>query len=419
MANDEAPQFPGSEPKFFYGYIIVAVAVLIMLAMYGVSFAFGVFFNPVLTEFGWTRATTSGAFSLSVIITGLLTIVAGRLNDRFGPRIVLTVCGVLLGLGYLLMSQISFVWQLYLFYGVIIGLGMTGSWVPLVSTTARWFVKRRGMMTGLVVAGLSIGSLISPPIANKLISIYEWRISYFILGSIVLIIIVTAAQFLRRDPEQKGLVPYGYSQSEEYTLESMGNSLSLKEAVYHRQFWLLTAVLFSFGFLLYTIVVHIAPHAIALGISTVTAANVLATIGGISILGNIAFGGITDRIGNKRAYTICFFLISVVLFWLVPATEVWKLYLFAVIFGFARGGINAIESPLIANLFGLKSHGVIYGVINLSFTVGAAVGPFLAGFIFDVTGSYQIAFLVCAAIGIIAFVLTIALRPIRRPEPET
>ncbi len=419
MASEEVQQSLGAKPRFFYGYFIVMLAFLIMLVIHGVFIAFGVFFNPVLTEFGWTRAMTSGAFSLSMIFIGLLGIVVGRLTDRFGPRIVLTVCGILLGLGYMLMSQISAVWHLYLFYGVIIGLGMAGGWVPMMSTTARWFVKRRGMMTGFVVAGMGIGGMIAPPVANQLISMYNWRIAYIILGGIVLITVVTAAQFLKRDPAQKGLAPYGHNESKEYTLESGATSLSFEEALHYKQFWLLTAALFCFGVLIYTIAVHIVPHATNLGISSTTAATILAAVGGASILGNIVFGGIGDRIGNGRSYAICFILMSAALFWLVSTAEVWGIYLFAAIFGFARGSGDAVESPLTADLFGLKSHGAIYGVICFSFAIGAAVGPFLAGYIFDITNSYQIAFLIFAVVGIIAIVLTAVLRPIKRPQTET
>ena len=144
----------------------------------------------------------------------------GRLNDKLGPRLVMTICGIFLGLGVLLMSQVGGVWQLYLFYGVIIGIGMGGAFVALLSTVARWFVKRRGMMTGIVIAGVGLGQFIVPPIANWLISIYDWRMSYVILGSVVLVIGVLAAQFLRRDPAKMGLVPHGEQKAGEQQLAS-------------------------------------------------------------------------------------------------------------------------------------------------------------------------------------------------------
>ena len=192
------------QPKIFYGYIVVAVAFLIMMIMWGTSYSFGVFFKPLLAEFGWTRAMTSGAYSLCMLLTGLLSIGTGRLTDRFGPRVVVTGCGLFLGLGCLLVSQVSALWQLYLFYGVMIGAGLSGAVVPMVATVARWFVKRRGMMTGITISGLGMGTLVMPPITNWLISTYGWRTSYIIIGITALVLVTSAAQFMKRDPAQIG-----------------------------------------------------------------------------------------------------------------------------------------------------------------------------------------------------------------------
>ena len=133
MTNHEGYQSPKNESKFFYGYIVVIAALCIMVTVYGTRATFGVFFTPMVTEFGWSRALISGAFSLCMLMQGLATILMGGLNDRLGPRIVLTLCGFLLGLGFLLMSQVSTAWQLYLFYVVIIGIGMSGVLVPCVN----------------------------------------------------------------------------------------------------------------------------------------------------------------------------------------------------------------------------------------------------------------------------------------------
>lgn len=409
MANQEVRQPPEAEPQFFYGFIVVVAAFLIMVVMFGVYYTFGIFFKPVLTEFGWTRAMTSGAFSLSWIVSGLLAIVMGRLTDRFGPRLVMTLCGFFLGLGYLLVSQISAVWQLYLFYGMIIGIGMGGAFVPLMSTVARWFVKRRSMMTGIVLAGIGIGSLIAPPVASRLISTYDWRLSYIILGSIVFVVVILAAQLLRRDPTQVGQVPYGENEEQRFKLET--EAFSLKEAVCTKQFWLVSAMFFCLGFCGFAIMVHIVPHATDLGISAASAANILATIGGMSIVGRVVLGTAADRIGNRQAFIIGFILMSAALFWLAPATEAWKLYLFAAVFGFAYGGCAASESPLVAALFGLSSHGLIMGGVGLGFTSGAAIGSFLAGYIFDFAANYQVAFLVCAVTGVVGLILTTLLTP--------
>ena len=173
---------------------------------------------------------------------------------------------------------------------------------------------------------------------------------------------------------------------------------------------------FCSGFVIFTTLVHIAPHVTELGFSAATAATILAGVGGASVLGGVFLGNIGDRIGNKRTFSVIFALMLAALFWLTPSVALWQLVLFAIVFGFAYGGTGAISSSLTAELFGLKSHGLIYGVLGLGFRIGGSVGPFLAGNIFDTTESYQIAFLVSAIIAIVGLILTMILRPIKRPQ---
>src|SRR4030067_532927 len=167
-----------TEKGFFYGYIVVIAAFFIMFVSWATYNSFGVFLTPLLNDFSWNRAVTSGAFSLSMFLYGVLGIVVGGLTDRLGPRAVLALCGFLLGLGYLLMSQVGALWQLYLFLGVIIDVAMSGVWVPQMSTVARWFVKRRTMQTGIVIAGTGLGPLVGPIVTSRLIADYGWSQAY-------------------------------------------------------------------------------------------------------------------------------------------------------------------------------------------------------------------------------------------------
>jgi MFS family permease len=416
VTSSNLPQHNKNEPRFFYGYIVVIAAFFIMVVSWAAYNSFGVFFNPLLEEFGWNRAVTSGAFSLSMFIYGVLGIVVGALNDRFGPRVVLTFCGILLGLGFLLMSQISALWQLYLFWGVIIGIGMSGVWVPLLSTVAKWFDKRRTLMTGIVIAGLGIGGLIGPPLISRLIATYDWLLSLIIVGIAVLLFVVIATQFLKRGPTQMRQLPKSESGGNLQAAKSITNSFSFKEAVKTTQFWIVFGMFFCYGFGTYAIVVHIVQHAIDLKISPVSAANILAARGAMVILGNYILGALADRVGNKQIYIIGFIMMSAALLWLSLADKEWMLYLFIVVAGFASGGMGASESPLTARLFGISSHGLIYGVVHVGFTIGAAAGPFITGYIFDLTGGYQPAFLTCAAFGIIGLILTVILRPTTKLE---
>jgi MFS family permease len=381
--------------------------------MWGGYYAFGVFFKPLLNEFGWTKAITSGAFSLASVLNGLLSVAAGRLTDKFGPRMVMTVCGLFLGLGFMLMSQIRDIFHLYLFYGIFIGAGMSGSFIPLTSTVARWFLKRRGLMTGIVTAGTGIGALIGPPVASRLIFIYGWRMSYLILGSISLLVVVLSAQLIKRDPKQVGQVPYGENQIEEDRWNLRVEGFSLREAAHASKFWIFCMTGFCYGYCVFAIMVHVIPYAIESGISATRAASILATIGGFAILGKVLLGRVGDIVGSRRTLMLGFILISVALIGLVSTKIGWMLFLIAGLFGFAYGGIAVSHSPLVAELFGLRSHGLIFGVFAVSVSWGAATGPFLTGYLFDVTNSYQMAFLLCAIIGLTGILFAVFLRQSR------
>lgn len=381
-----------------------------MVVMWGIHSSFGVFFKPLLAEFGWTRAMVSGAVSISVIASGLAAIGWGRLTDRFGPRLVVTAGGFFLGLGYLLMSQISALWQLYLFSGVIAGIGLGVAWVPLLSPITRWFIKKRGMATGIAVAGVGVGIMIMPPAASWLISNYGWRLAYTVIGIVTLASVIPAAQFLKRDPDQMGLVPYGVDEVKIDSPNLETGGFSFQEAIRVKQFWMLSAMWLFFGFSLETIFVHIVPYATDLGISAISAANILAISGGVSILGGIIIGNIADRSGNRPALIITSILFAGALIWLIVAKELRMLYLLAAIFGFGYGGLFALESPIIAKLFGLNSHGAIMGYVGVSYMIGGALGPVLAGRMFDITGNYQTAFLISAAASVIALILALLLR---------
>ncbi|MFC1904776.1 MFS transporter [Chloroflexota bacterium] len=404
------------KPRFFYGYIIVVAAFFIMAVMSGTQYSFGVFFKPLLAEFGWTRGMTAGAYSMFMILHGFLFILTGRLNDRFGPRLIMTVSGILMGLGYLLMSQISSIWHIYLVYGVIMAIGFSGGYVPLVSTIARWFVKRRGLMTGIAVAGVGAGTIVIPPAATWVISSYGWRNSYIAVGIVAMVVIVSAAQFLKRDPGHMGYSPYGGGEIKTERVDSQARGLSLSEAIHTRQFWVLVTMFLCFGFTIQAIMVHIVPHVTDLGISAIIASNILASVGALSIAGRLIMGSAGDRIRCKLSVIISLILMSISVFGLLVANETWMFYLIAIIFGFGYGGVVALQSPVVAELFGLRSHGVLVGIIACSVTFGGGIGPAFAGYIFDIMNSYQLAFLVCAVVAIMATVLTLLLRPVISEE---
>jgi MFS family permease len=407
---DNRRQYTVKHPVLFYGYVIVTAAFFIILMSYGVRTSFGVFFKPIITEFDWPRGLTSGAVTVSMLLQGIWGIVMGRVNDRIGSRWVATLCCVLLGTGLLLMSLTQSPWQLYLFYGVIVGLGMGGIFVALVSTVARWFLQKRGLMTGVVMAGIGVGTLIFAPLSNWLISTLGWRLSCIALGGFILVTGTLTAQLLRRDPAGTGQPSGDNSPAIELKKEA-ATGLTLKQAATTGQFWIMLVVFACLGYCTFTITVHLVPHITDLQISAATAANVLAVTGGVQSLGGIVLGIMADKIRSRKVLIISLVLITAPLFWLVSIGSIQAFFLFAVLYSFGIGGGTAMESTLVAEIFGLKAHGVILGSISFGFTIGAAVGPFITGYLFDRTGNYQLAFLVCAATGIAGLALTFLLKP--------
>lgn len=400
--------------KRFHGYNIVAACFVIQGVMIGSMFAYGVFFRELEIEFGWSRATISGASSLAFVIMGALAIVAGRLNDRIGPRVLITISAVCFGVGYALLSRIDAAWELFLFYGVLAGIGYSTHDVVTLSTITRWFVRRRGMMTGIAKVGTGTGQLLVPLAAASLIAVLGWRHAALIMGSVALLLLVVAAQVMRRDPHGMGQHPDGAEISQSGTLgRAREAGLTLAEAFATRQFWTLCIVQLTVMFCLMTVMIHIVPHATDMGVAPAVAATILSTVGAVSIAGRLTIGTLVDRLGGRRSLMICF-VILLASFALLQSFQVgWMLFVFAAVYGFAHGGFFTVMSPTLAEFFGTGSHGVIFGIVLFSGMMGGAAGPLLAGTLFDTSGSYQVVFMILTGMAVVGLLMAYTLRPMR------
>lgn len=404
-----------SKPNGSYAYILAATGFVIMLISYGSAYSFGVFFKPMSADFGWSRAETSLAYTFYQFFHGFFCIVVGRLADRFKPRLVITMCGVVLGLAFLLMSRADSLWQLYLNY-TLVGLGVA-AYVPLMSTVAKGFRAKRGLMTGIVISGIGAGTIVMPQLATRLIADNDWGLAYLVIGLLVLVVMLTAAQFVKHSPlpetESGGTV-----RALPDRLETQG--FTPRQALRSRPFWMISAAYFTFLFAQQVMIVHIVPHATDLGMSAIAAAGIVSVIGGVSIAGRVAIGSASDRIGTVNALLVALGFITAGLFWLLGARDLWMFILFATIFGFGYGATVVIQSPIAADLFGLKSHGTILGMLVFVATIGGAVGPLAAGAIFDLTGAYQPAFILAAVLSVIglALVFAVRFRSSRRKQPQ-
>ena len=399
-----------------YSRVILVTCFLTLMIVYGAQYSFGVFFKPVLTELGCTRSAIAGAYSLNLILTAVCNIFAGKLCDRFGPRLVVTVSGLFLSCGYLLMSQVTAIWEIYLIYGVILGVGIAGIYIPLMSTVVRWFLIRRGLASGIVSAGIGVGLVMGPPLASFLISNFQWRISYMVMGLISLAIPAIFAQLLKREQSRGRQVISAPQEAQDERPNLIMQGLSLQQAIRIPQFWMISAMFLIFNFSLQTVMVHLVAYATDTGISLNIAATIISTIGITSIISKVGMGSALDRIRSKPLLTIVCIVLLMSFLLLLWNSSLPALYFFAIIFAVGYGGFATAQSPAIAEYFGLREHGTIFGVALSIATLGSACGPYIAGYIYDTTSSYNLDFMICSILLAIGIIISVLLKPSRHEK---
>jgi MFS family permease len=408
--NSQLPVQPAAHKTTFnYGYIIVLASFVMVMMNVGMYLTIGVFFKPISLEMGWTRGDTSLPIALSTIITAVCTIIAGTFFDKFGPRKVAFAFAIITGTGYLLMSTLSSLWQLYIYFGVLIGAG-SSLMAPLLSLIPRWFAGRRTVMAGVISAGGGVGGLFMPLVANWLIDSYSWQRAYLIMGIGYLLVALTAVQFLRRSPAYVADALPIKSTAKENINPNPQDTYPLNRVFQSRNFWLMVVMCASFGFIANVINLHTSPHATDIGISSTQAAGLLSIMNGISIIGAIVLGAFGDKFGNRKMLAFTFILEGVVLVWMIFIKDLWMLNAVMVIYGLAFGSGLAQTSPLVAKLFGTRSLGLILGIITFAQTVGSGLGVYIPGFIYDSYHDYFWAYVICGILAAVAVVATLALK---------
>ena len=388
-------------PVFTQRSRVVASAFMIQGIVIGLMFGYGVIFKVLEDDLGWSRTVLSGATSLAFLTMGLLAYLCGRLSDRYGPRWVLTVSGIMTGLAYVLMGVMQEPWQLWLFLGGLAGVGLATHDVVTLSTVASWYQRKRGLMTGVVKTGTAVGQVLFPLLVTALVAVFGWRHSLFILGTGAAILLVALAQSVRRNPETTSAAAAKDA--------SPNTDMSLASAKRSRVLWTLCAIQFCFFPSMVTVPLHIVAHATDLGMTTLKAATVLSLIGGCSIAGRLSIGYLHDKIGGRLAMLMCLCLLALALLALRIIDSPSLLYVLAPFYGIAHGGLFTVVSPTVAEYFGLKAHGAIFGIIVFFGTLSGASGPLLAGMVFDKAGSYAIAFSTLLIMATVGFCLALSL----------
>lgn len=406
--------------RFYYGWVIVALCLLLITNTYGIRFSFGVFFKSLEHEFDLTRALTSGIFSVYMLLGSLSAFIGGWMADRYGPRIVCLIMGAFTFLGLALSSQVTALWHLFLSYSLLAAIGTGPTYVVATSTATRWFKERRGLALAIVTCGVGLGSILMAPVAAYLIENYEWRFSFLIIGLIALVIMIPCASFFKKAPSEVMVLSEDKNQetvdpnSLERPKEATGFSLS--QAFRARNFWLITSIWFCYSFCLFTVMTHIVPYATDSGIAPLQAASILSVLGFASIPSRILMGIASDRFGRKLAGLVAAVLMVAAMVLLIQASSLWMLYVFAAIFGAAYGGLSPSTTAIVGDTFGVRHIGAIMGTLEIGWVLGAALGPALAGYVFDTTGKYFLAFVFGILVALIIIVLFLL---IQTPTTQT
>lgn len=402
---------------FFYGWVIVGAALLSLGLTYSVMYSFSVFYVALLEEFHWSRASSAGIFSTFVIVGGLASPISGALVDRFGSGRVVAVGGAMLAAGMLICSWLTELWQFYLAFGVVAALGTAATgWTPCVTMINRWFRSRLGIVLGIASGGIGMGIFVVVPAVQAIIQGIGWRAAYVTLGVVVLLGLVSIGLMLfRGGPEDLGQQIDGRAPTDSSLAkcgkrarrkvvevvdpEWAGRRWNLTLALRTSRFWFLGIATLIGHIATQMIFVHQVAYLVDAGYNKMMAASIVGLIGFLSVGSKVLWGWSADTIGREMTYTLgcATMVLAIGLLAMIPMVpSVALLYVYAVVFALGYG-ISAPLWPIVtADLFTGPHFGSIYGFMPVFSGFGSAFGPLLAGYIFDLTGSYTIAFEVAA-----------------------
>jgi MFS family permease len=401
-----------------------------MMASSGLRSVFGVYIKPLEAEFGWTRGALSGVAAISLLLLGAAGPFAGRLADRWGPWRVIVLSLIVLGGGAIGAASVHALWQLYVTTGLLMGIGSGGLGLATGSViAARWFEARRGLAIGIAAGGMSAGQLVVIPLAAALMLWFGWRASFFWLGLGALALVLPLAMWLiRNEPADRGVRAYGAAGATLTAAQTLdarrAGRVGIVEAAQYSQFWLLMATFFVCGYTTNGMVLtHFMPHALEHSFTELQASTALGIMGAMNVLGTIASGWICDRFGRRGPLATYYLLRGISLIFLVYVWNVQSLHLWAAIYGLNYISTVPPTTTLTASIFGRYSVGELSGWIFFAHQVGAALGAAIAGWVFEIYGSYTPAFISAGLLGILAAALTLLIReePVitRGMEPAT
>lgn len=380
----------GNAPTFS-GWGVVAAAFAVLFVVYGIQFSFGVFVDDIADDTGWSENRVQLVFALYILGYSALSAVSGFLTDRFGPRRVVGIGGVVLTAGYLVWAGAPNLWIVLLGLGIIAPIGMSASWVPCNATIVRWFIRRRGLALAVSTTGGSLANIAIPPLAAALVEAWGWRRALAAMAGVGGAVMLVASTRFHRDPESLGQQPDGDPAPPGAGEPLTG--LTPRDALRTTAYWLVLCM-YALSFLVVFVpFVHINQFATGLGVGSVQAATAISAIGIGGIAGRLSAGPVSDRFGRKRVAIVAFGLETLAFALMAGAQDMGLLYPAAVAFGFSYGATVTLLPALVGDFFGRAHAGTIVGRIFATAGSLAAVGPYVAQLLVDASGSYRIAFL--------------------------
>jgi MFS family permease len=408
-SGDMQQHLLGNSRALYYGWFVVGASFLMLLLSVGIQSSFGNFLKPMSAEFGWDRATASLPAAVGILMNGLFQPFVGRIVDRIGPRRVITLSMLLLAVSTAALAATPGIWYLTGVYGVFFALGISGAGaIPNTTMVARWFIQQRGRAMGLVNAGGSVGQLLLIPLSMAIFLQTDWRTTYLLLGGLLLVLgVPVAALALRNDPSDMGLRPDG--ETAPASTQQGGATPPAPQqaplepsrwqgALSSTPMWLLISGFFVCGYTVALVSTHFVAFATDRGIAPSTAATALGLLGGCNIIGSLLAGTVSDRIGRKNPLALIYLLRAVAFVFLLTTHTPWMLYLFAVVAGLSWFSTVPLTVALTAEIYGVRHMGTLVGIAFTSHQVGGAVSIYLAGRLFDLSGSYTGVYLVGIAL---------------------
>ncbi len=397
---------------------------MLIIAGYGIRYSFGTFFTSLEQEFGSSRFLTSAIFSSYMLLGSATSVAAGWAADRYGPRIVFLAMTLFSFLGLLLTSRAGALWQLFITYSLLLAIGTGPVYIVATSIAAKWFAKMRGLAIAIVTSGVGLGSIIMVPVAAYVIEVSGWRLSFLVLGLITLVFILPGALLARRSPAEihadaRERSPDAATTQAGGTNIHGGPELSIRQSMVTAEFKLIVIIWIFYSACIFTVMTHMVPHALDLGITPLSAASLVSVIGFATIPGRIVMGIVSDKAGRKTVALACALLMAASLVLLLFSSSLQMLYVFAVLFGIGYGGLGPPMVALVGDTFGVRHLGMIMGILEVAWVIGASLGPLLAGYIYTATGTYRLAFVLLVAASVIVIAVILFLRSPQKNTGES